>query len=326
MPTLKFSDKSYSLNDSETILDGLLRQGESAPHSCKTGVCQTCLMQVVEGEVPPEAQKGLKETLQSQGYFLACQWSPSEDTSVKLPGLEDTAISASISEIRSLCHNVNLLRVTPEEGFSCVPGQYLTLVNSDGVARSYSVANLSHQDSYIDLHIRTIPGGVFSNWVNEKACVGDQVHLRGPAGDCFYIAKEGKDTPLLLAGTGTGLAPLYGIILDALSQDHTGPISLFHGALKEEDLYFVEALQELDQTTSNFSYFPCVLNGEEGAFYTCGDIQEIVLTALPEDKKELRIYLCGGPDFVNSMKKKTFLAGAASQNIYSDAFVVRSSE
>jgi NAD(P)H-flavin reductase len=125
----------------------------------------------------------------------------------------------------------------------------------------------------------------------------------------------------VLAGTGTGLAPLYGIAKQALAQGHKGEIQLFHGALDEADLYLVRELQSLAADHSNFRYVPCVLRGETDRFYVKGNIQDIVMSAVPDDKIRTRLFLCGAPEMVNALKRKAFLSGLASQHIFADAFL-----
>lgn len=318
---LHYKNHCYTLGDNESVLDCLLREDLSVPHSCKSGVCQSCIMQAVDGEIPEKAQVGLKPTFKQRKLFLACQCYPSGSITVANADDAGLDIKASINEITSLNHNVLKLCLTPAENFECEPGQYLTMINPDGVARSYSIANNPEKDTFIELHIRLIENGLMSDWLKNNAHTGDEVILRGPAGNCFYSVDEGNDYPIIMAGTGTGLAPLYGIVFDALAKGHKGQIKLFHGALNEADLYLIDALQELDKNNENFTYVPCVLNGEDGKFYQTGDIQQITMAVVPSDKTNVRLFLCGAPEMVKSLKTKAFLGGLSSKNIYADAFL-----
>lgn len=318
--TLNYKNNCYTLTDKESVLDCLLREDLNVPHSCKSGVCQSCIMQAVDGEIPEKAQEGLKPTFKKRKLFLACQCFPSGDMTISNADDAGLDIKASINEIISLNHNVIKVCLTPAEKFECEPGQYLTMINPDGIARSYSIANNPEKDKFIELHIRLIENGLMSQWL-KNADIGCEVVLRGPAGNCFYSSDEGNDYPIVMAGTGTGLAPLYGIVFDALAKGHKGQIKLFHGALNEADLYLIDALQELDKNNENFTYVPCVLNGEDGKFYQTGDIQQITMVAVPDDKANVRLFLCGAPEMVNSLKTKAFLGGLSSKNIYADAFL-----
>jgi len=157
-------------------------------------------------------------------------------------------------------------------------GQYITLLRGD-VARSYSIASLPEY-SEIELHIRRIPGGRMSGWFHDEAKAGDRISVVGPSGECFYVGGR-EDQPLLLAGTGTGLAPLYGIVRDALKSGHRGPIHLFHGALHGKGLYLVDALRQLAAAHTQVHYTPAVLNGSEGDGCDIGPIDRVILNRIP---------------------------------------------
>ncbi len=323
---VSYGKNKYHIEAGETVLECLLRNEENIPYSCKAGTCQNCMVQSVDDMPPENAQTGLKPTFKAQKFAVACQWKPQKDIAVKLPTVADTTIAGTIISIAQLCHNVKLLQIKPQQDLDCIAGQYLTLINSDNVARSYSIANLVQKNGHVDFHIRIIPDGQMSTWLENKAQIGTKVHLRGPAGNCFY-SQENDSFPMLLAGTGTGLAPLNGIIEDALAQGHKGKIVLYHGALIEKDLYYQNHLQNLAKQYDNFDYIPCVLNGENNEYYRVGNIENIVLSELSNldaNLGHIRAYLCGAPDFVNSLRKRVFLSGLASKNIYYDAFLPRS--
>jgi NAD(P)H-flavin reductase len=316
-----YAGKFYDLENGETVLDGLSRRGLDLPHSCKSGICQSCLMQAVSGAIPEAAQTGLTSGYKKQNLFLACQCRPAEDMDIRLPGEAGLDVPVSIQSMEMLNHNVMRLVLKAAEEFSCEPGQYLSLINGQGVARSYSVANDPGKDGYIALHIRFIKDGKMSGWLENEAELGNALNIRGPAGNCFYTKEDSDDYPLVLAGTGTGLAPLFGILNRALEGRHKGDIHLYHGALRREDLYYVDELRALSERHDRFHYTPCVLNGREGTFYKAGNIEDIVMSALPENKSQTRLFLCGAPEMVNSLKKKAFLSGLASKHIFADAFL-----
>jgi len=316
-----FRDRSLVSEEGESILDCLSRNGINIPHSCQSGVCQSCLMQLNGGETQPEAQNGLKPTLQKRGLFLACQFKPKADVVIDLPdsfGIESPAVVASKEMLN---HNVLRLILRPRETFVCEPGQYITVINCDMVARSYSIANNPAKEGLIELHIRLIEEGRMSVFVRDRLKVGDALTLRGPAGTCFYVPEDGTDYPIVLAGTGTGLAPLIGIAKQALGCGHLGDIQLFHGALQPADLYLSAELSQLSGSYNNFRYNPCVLKGQSGKHYLSGDVCELVIAALPPNKTATRLFLCGAPDLVNTMRRKAFLAGIASKHIFADPFL-----
>lgn len=315
-----YGNAQFEARSDESVLDCLTRNGVSVPHACRSGVCQSCLMHADEGQIPEAAQKDLQPAYKKQDMFLACQCRPEGDMRVSLPehGLLD--IHAIVSAKEMLNHNVMRVRLLTPTPYECEPGQYITLLNADGLARSYSVANNPDADHFIELHVRLFKDGAMSAFL-AGANLGDSLIVRGPAGKCFYVAEGQRDYPLMLAGTGTGLAPLYGILRAALAQGHTGPIHLFHGVISEGDLYLDRALQDLAAQHSNLLYTPCVLNGTDGKGYFAGQIETAVMTAVPAEKDSARLFLCGAPEFVNGMRRKAFLAGLSSKHIFADPFL-----
>ncbi len=318
-----FQGESYSLQDGETVLECLLRNGKDVSYSCKNGVCQSCLMHSTQGEPTKESQLRLKDSLKAQNFFLACQCRPNQDMGIETLNVEKEFTKGIIYDKEMLCHNVVAIHIKPLADIEARPGQYINLM-VEGVVRSYSIANLSNKDGVITLHIRKIANGIVSSWAHDKAKTGDSVLLRGGMGDCFYLGTNNENSfPILLAGTGTGLAPLEAIVLDALDHGHKGKIHIIHGGLKPSDLYHMEKLQSLADSYENLSYTPCVLNKENSVIDIYeGSLDAIVNSAVSTaDKINLRAYFCGAPEMVNLLKKNTFIAGVSSKHIFSDPFL-----
>ena len=325
MTTIRFREEDYSCEPGETVLACLLRHGVDAPSSCRSGVCQTCMMRAVQGRPPEAAQAGLKETLKARGYFLACICEPDEDLEVVLSG-EDVLhhIPAVVTGKQSLTPEIVRLCMRPEEPFSYRPGQFINLRRpEDGLTRSYSLASLPQQGDEIELHVRALPEGRMSQWLVHDLEAGGRIEIEGPHGECFYTASD-PGQPLLMVATGTGLAPLWGILRDALDQGHEGPIHLFHGSYTPAGLYLVDELRALADEAANFSYHPCAdcVEDEDGGIMA-GRVHELALRAI-SDLQGWRIYLCGHPGMVEATKKAAFLAGASLSDIYSDPFVYSS--
>ncbi|MDA5192544.1 2Fe-2S iron-sulfur cluster-binding protein [Govanella unica] len=321
MITVTFDGQAHSLPESEPVLDGLLRAGVDIPWSCRAGACQSCLVQTADGSPAPDPSwtAGLKDSLKATGYLLACQCKPTADLALRSLSLDDSTMPAVILAKTPLNDSVLGLHLRPERPFVVRPGQYVTLFGPDQVSRSYSVANLVADDGHLELHIRRIEGGRMSNWLHDVAEPGDRLALRGPAGSCFYVQDDAQDFDMLLAGTGTGLAPLYGIVQDALKAGHRGQIHLIHGALRPGDLYLTDILRDLAATNDNFIYTPCVLEGGGGDLVT-GSLDAVTLGQL-HTPAATRAYFCGAPEMVTLLRKKAFLSGVASRHIYCDAFL-----
>jgi NAD(P)H-flavin reductase/ferredoxin len=317
MTKVTLEGSTFELGPGETVLNGLLRNGVHVTSSCRVGACQTCLMRATQGAVPAASQYGLKDTMKARGYFLACVCRPEEDLELKGAGA-DIQVPASIVGLDKLSPTVVRLRLKTERAFDYRPGQYAVILRNDGLARSYSLASLPSEDA-LEMHVRKVPQGRMSSWLFDEAKVGDAVVLQGPSGECFYVAGQ-PEQPLLLAGTGTGLAPLYGVLRDALLQGHTGPIWLFHGAIEPSGLYLVSELRAIAEAHANVRYIPCVLRGEEAGEVRVGPLDQVLFKDLPK-LKGFRSFVCGDPALVTALKKKIFLAGAPLREIYADAFL-----
>ncbi len=319
MPTVTFEGKSYACETGESVLECLERHGVVLPSSCRAGSCKTCMVRALEGTPPPEAQRGLKDTLVAQNYFLACIAKPQEDLTIGL-AKEGALHRARVLERRELAANVLRLRLERPEGFDYRAGQFVNLVReSDGLVRSYSLASLP-EEPFLELHVRRVPNGRMTGWLFDEVREGDALAFRGPAGDSFYLPREGTE-PLLLAGTGTGLAPLYGIARAALAEGHEGPIHLFHGSLARPGLYYVEELRALAARHDNLHYYPVVLEGEPPEGGLVGDMKSLPVEHLGGDLAGFRAYLCGDPELVEALRRAVFLAGVAMNDIYTDPFV-----
>ena len=327
MSELRFKHRTFALQPYETVLDCLLRNGEPIPYACKAGMCQACLIRAVDCTATEESRKWIKPDLQAKGYTLACQWVPEGNVSAALPGIEEFSVAARIRELTPLNERVLRVLLEPEDParmFAYRPGQYLTLINPAGLPRSYSIANDHEHDRYIELHIARTMHGEFTGWLFAEARTGMTLHMRGPAGDCYYNRLDGDSQPLMLAGTGTGLAPLYGIARDALAQGHRGAIHLYHGGRSEAQLYYVDELRELARAHANFAYYPCVVEPGTMSDALHGRVEAMVERGLDTSQlAQIRAYLCGAPDFVYAMRKRLFLKGLRTPHIHCDPFTER---
>jgi CDP-4-dehydro-6-deoxyglucose reductase, E3 len=324
-PTITFepldgaAPKRISLSPSESVLDGLLRAGVPVANSCRSGVCQSCMLKCTGGVAPADAQKPLKESLRAQGMFLACIAKPANDLTVRPVAGVTQRVPATVRGIEMLSRDVARILLSCDEPLEYFPGQFVNVRRADGLMRSYSLANLRSESP--ELHVRKVANGRMSTWLHDEARAGDMLELSGPLGDCFYV--PGRPTqPILLIGTGTGLAPLYAIARDALAQGHTGDIRLYHGALEQPGLYHQAELRRLAADHANFSYTPCVLRGEPQDGLRVGPIDQVVFADLPK-LSGWRVFLCGDPTLVNALRKRVFLAGASMKDIQADAFVMR---
>jgi CDP-4-dehydro-6-deoxyglucose reductase, E3 len=329
-----FEGKSFDLLPDETVLEGIERQGGHLPSFCRRGVCQTCLVKATQGEVPALSQRGLKDGLRKKALFLACMCKPTGDLTVTRH-MSAERFESRVERVELLSADVLRVLLSAPPNLAYEAGQYLQLERlSDGLARPYSIASLPGSQ-HIELHVALLPDGAMSGWL--RNAVGQGVGLRGPFGECFYLPEE-PDRPLCLAGTGTGLAPLLGVVRAALAAGHRGPIQLFHGSVRSTGLYLWSELTRLLARTPQLSVVGSLLEGEQpepdappssrsGAESNDGRCR-IQLAPLDEALlgerrvwSEHRVYLCGHHDLVRKLQKKLYLMGVPLARIHTDPFV-----
>ncbi len=320
MRIITYKEQAYACSSGESVLECLERQGIMVPSSCRTGVCQSCMMRATQGVAPPKSQNGLKSTLRAQNYFLACVCQPEEDLVVTLAGEEALQhTSATLILREKLNKDIFRLSLTCRTPFEYHAGQFVHLYRPDGLMRSYSIANVPEADGVIELHVRRLPGGAMTGWLHDALKIGESLDIAGPFGNCFYTPGN-PEQGLLLIGTGSGLAPLWGIANDALQQGHIGPIRLYHGSWNPHGLYLVDELSALSARHDQVHYGPCV-DSEALTQHSAGRADHIAFSDL-KNLKGWRVFLCGHPELVQSAKKRAFLAGASMRDIYADPFVL----
>ncbi len=315
MSCVIYQGKQLSLLDGDTVLDVLLRNGHAIPHGCRAGACQSCLMVAETGQVPAVAQQGLNSAQQQLNYFLSCQCLPTEPLHVSAVAQVKESNLGVIAEKFWFNDQVICLRLKVAD-FTYYPGQYVTLWNDENLARSYSIASLP-ADGYLEFHIKYHVDGQFSRWLVENAEPGTTLTVQGPLGECIYSAEEQQ--PILLAAIGTGLAPIYGILRDALVKGHEGPIRVVVGARSAQSHYLVDELLCLAKTYAQVEVYLLAMDDNKERILQ-KDIYQFCTSHFGE-LNGWKIYLCGSQSFVGKMRKRCFLNGARMQDIVADIFL-----
>ncbi|CAA0081468.1 2Fe-2S iron-sulfur cluster-binding protein [Zhongshania aliphaticivorans] len=305
MPTIRFKELSYSSADDESVLDTLLRHHIAIPYGCRAGACQACTLQATPSQIPDDCQQGLSEHQVRQGYFLACQCTPNHDIDVNTVNTTATKIPATIIDKTLLDENTLRLRLSCRLRWRA--GQYITLWMKD-VARCYSIASVARLEPYIELHIRVHPRGIISQQLFANTEVDETLELQGPLGG-FVYEQEHASQPLLLIGSGTGIAPLIGIARDAIDCKHNANIHLIALDRTAEN-YAMQQLETLKNSASQFSFQTDVT-----------DNTEVIISKQFSSLRGQRVYICGGQNFVQRIRKKCFMLGASPRHIITEEFI-----
>ncbi len=311
--TLHRGGSSVPLQPGGTVLEALEHAGIEVASGCRAGTCCKCMLQA--DDPPAEAQRGLRPTLQAQGYFLACQARPTSDLHL-IGDAAPAALGAVVRQIDRVAPGVARILLRPESPIDYAPGQYLGVAHPDGPERSYSIASLPATGE-LELHVRQVPNGLVSTWLHGRS-PGDEVRIRGPFGQCFYVDDD-LDKKHLLVGAGTGLAPLLGIARDAHSRGHRGKVILVHGGLQPDRLYLRDELRRLAEGWPQLEVHHCVLRGSTESEHE-GPLDQVAI-GLAGSLQDARSFLCGDGGLVRQLQRSLFLAGAPSAEILADPFL-----
>lgn len=322
MPKLRLDGQIYDRDEGETVLDALVRQDVDVPWSCKRGTCFTCLLRAPGAAIPAMAQRGLRRTMAAEGYFLACCLRPTEDELVIHRPREAEVYGRAIVRAKQQASRTALqLFLEPATSLYYHPGQFINLRRADGLVRSYSLASVPRTDPLLELHVRRMANGAMSQWMFDQLEVGDTVDVAGPYGECFYLEGD-TSKPMLLIGTGIGLAPLLGIARDALHAGHTGPVHLYVGSRALGGHYLQDELRALARRFPSFHYEPCISGPDVPAGHHAGRADDVAFARHPS-LEGWRVFLCGVGPMVLAARKRAYLAGAWLSEIHAETFDVR---
>ena len=326
--TLKPSNHSFSSEEGETILEAGLNHGHVMPYGCRNGVCGVCKGKVLQGSVDHGNYQGhvLSDAEISAGLALFCCAKPKSDLIVECHEVSATqdipvkTLPCRVHMMEKLANDVMALylKLPANERLQFLSGQYIDILMKEGKPRSFSLANAPHDDEFLQLHIRNISGGVFTQHVFTEMKERDILRIKGPLGSFFL--REDSDKPIIFVASGTGFAPVKAIIEHALHIGIQRPMHLYWGARVLADLYMLSLAQQWEALGLKFTPVlsePLVEDSWQGR-------QGFVHQAVLEDYKDLsghQVYACGAPIVVESAHRDfTSLRGLPNEEFFSDAF------
>ena len=338
MVNIVFEGDSIDVEENEILLDALLRQGHDVAYGCRGGVCHSCMLIADEStlsrSVFKKSQASLSEGEKRLNYFLACQcqieaedFSKHEKNSVHIARIDNSHKKETVKIIEKEWLNKSVLCLRLDSSLAYKPGQFITVSTTDDgveVARSYSIASQPQLNNYIELHIKYIEEGHFSRLIKDNLDVGDSLNITGPMGKCIYSADPNQ--VMLLSAIGTGLAPIYGILQDALNQAHAGDIHLVVGAKSDEDFYLMDELRVIRDKHSNVHLHFVTLESQSSDVSEDldrvhkSDVYDYV-NKLLSDMKDTKVYLCGRRIVCEKMRRQSFMNGASMKDIQADIFL-----
>lgn len=309
----------------ETLLEAALRQSIGLPYGCRNGQCGSCATSLLSGQVTYPG--GEPEALASQpaGTCLTCQAVAASDLAIRVAEIETAAeIQTQILPCRvvhkeALNHDVVRLqlKLPDNQRLPFLAGQYLDFLLRDGRRRAFSIANAPHDDAFIELHIRHVPGGEFTDYVFASMAEKTVLRIQAPLGR--FVLREDSERPLLFMGGGTGFAPLKGMIEHAFHVGITRPMHLYWGVRARRDLYLAELPERWQREQANFSYTPVLSEPDADWTGRTGLVHQAVLADHP-DMSAFDVYMSGPPIMVENGCQAFEAAGLARAHMFSDAF------
>jgi CDP-4-dehydro-6-deoxyglucose reductase len=313
--TLKTSGKQFTVDSEESILEAALRQGINLPYGCKNGACGSCKGKVLEGQLShgQHSEGALSRAEETAGSILFCCAHPQSDLLIEareVQGSGDIAIRKIPCRVNTITkHSTDVailkLQLPAAERFQFLAGQYLEFLLKDGQRRAYSIANAPEQEGPLELHIRHLPGGLFTDFVfgvkdpalKEK----DILRFEGPLGS-FFLREDSKK-PIIFVAAGTGFAPIKSIIEQMQLKKIARPVHLYWGGRRPGDLYLPELCASWEKEIANFKYIPVISDAQPEDQWQgrTGFVHQAVMQDHP-DMKDFQVYACGAPIMVNSAR------------------------
>jgi len=327
--TLKPSGHEFYVEAGETVLTAALRQAHPLPYGCRNGNCGACMGKVLSGEIhyPGEMPTALSAQQQAEGKALLCQALPSSDLILEVRevdavrDIEIKTLPCRVVAMERLAADVMKLslKLPASERLQFLAGQYIAILLRDGRRRDFSLANAPHADDCLEIHVRHVPGGEFTDFVFGQLREKTILRFQGPLGSFFL--REDSPRPIIMMGGGTGFAPLKAMLEHAFYTGVTRPIHLYWGARTRQDLYLHELPMAWLEQHPNFRYTPVLSEPrpEDDWQGHRGWVHAAVTTDYP-DLSGYEVYMSGPPPMIQIAKQAFAEHGLPEEYLYYDSF------
>lgn len=327
--TISSTGRQFEAQPGDTVLEAAQRAGIALPYSCRAGVCGSCKATLLEGvcDYPRNQPLALDSSPAAEQAMLLCQAVPQSDLLIEareVTSVEDIArrqLTVRVDDKRRLTSDVTGLRLMPVAGeppLTRLAGQYLDVVLDDGKRRPFSIANGPQADGAIELHVRHVAGGGFTEWVDEELAVGDILRIEGPLGT--FVPREDSERPMIFMAGGTGFAPVKAVIEHFLALHTRRPMHVYWGARSMDDLYLYGLAKGWQQQAHQLQ-FDAVLSEPDPADPQAriGLVHEAVLADHP-DLSGHDVYMSGPPPMIEAARRGFIAAGLPEARLYYDSF------
>lgn len=327
--TIQPSGHRFDAPADDSILNAALEAGFTLPYGCRNGGCGACKGRVLEGVVDygDSQANALSEAEKSGGMALFCCARPLSDLAIECReiglqgGIQPRILPCRVERKVQLAPDVMVmyLKLPANERLQFLPGQYVEFLMKDGARRAFSLANAPYDDQTLELHLRLIPGGKFTEYVFNEMPEKAILRFEGPFGT--FTLREESDKPIIFVAGGTGFAPIKGIIEHALHHHIKRDMLLYWGALAKPDLYLPDLPQKWASEQANIRFIPVLSEPrpEDAWNGRTGYVHQAVLADHP-DLSTYQVYCCGAPAMVEAAHRDFTAQGLPEGEFFSDAF------
>lgn len=307
---LKTSGKTFSVEADETVLEAALRQSINLPYGCKNGACGSCKGRLLTGKIThgDHSQSALSPADETAGATLLCCAHPQTDLLIEVREVQGGGdipvrkVPCRINTIKFASDDVAILQLQlpASERFQFLAGQYLEFLLKDNKRRAYSIASAPHEEEPLELHIRHLPGGLFTDPLFGQTADGKQIkekdilRFEGPLGS-FFLREDSKK-PIIFLASGTGFAPIKAMLTSIQNKKIDREIHFYWGGRRPKDLYMDSLCQEFTHTIPGFHYIPVISEAlpEDGWQGRTGFVHRAVMHDF-SDLSSYQVYACGAP-------------------------------
>ena len=307
---LKTSGKSFSVEADETVLEAALRQSINLPYGCKNGACGSCKGRLLTGKIThgDHSQSALSPADETAGATLLCCAHPQTNLLIEVREVQGGGdipvrkVPCRINTIKFASDDVAILQLQlpASERFQFLAGQYLEFLLKDNKRRAYSIASAPHEEEPLELHIRHLPGGLFTDPLFGQTADGKQIkekdilRFEGPLGS-FFLREDSKK-PIIFLASGTGFAPIKAMLTSIQNKKIDREIHFYWGGRRPKDLYMDSLCQEFTHTIPGFHYIPVISEAlpEDGWQGRTGFVHRAVMHDF-SDLSSYQVYACGAP-------------------------------
>ena len=336
--TVRPSGRSFQVDRDEPILLAAIRQGIGLPYGCKDGACGACKSRLLEGRVihGVHQSKALSPEEEAAGLTLTCRAAAQTDVVIEartVAGLGEfppRKMPARVASVTRPAPDVAIVRLQlpANDALRYRPGQYVEVILRDGARRSYSMANdpdrqaevLGTGQPGIELHIRHMPGGRFTDHVFGAMKEKEILRLEGPFGSFFL--REDSPKPIVLLASGTGFAPIKAIVERLQRTASARPALLYWGCRTRADLYLHDWAEEAAGALPALRYVPVLSEPRPDDDWRgrTGFVHHALMADLP-DLSGYQVYACGAPVMVEAAQRDLVArCGLPADEFYADAF------